>query len=83
VHALGCLVAFWMRNVSHVGEHLVDDELVVYREANVQAMNGLSRFARALAGNHEVVGFDVSECSFYVPHTVFPFKTGIDHRACV
>jgi len=83
VHALGCFVAFRMRNVSHVGKHLVNDELVVNREANAQAMNGLSRFARALAWNHEVVGFDVSERSFYVPHTVFPFKAGIDHGACV
>jgi len=46
-------------------------------------MNGLSRFARALAGNHEVVGFDVGESSFNVPHAVFSFKAGIDHGACV
>ena len=83
MHALGRLVAFWVRNVSHVREHLVNDELVVNREANAQAMNGLSRFAGPLAGNHEVVGFDVSERSFYVPHTVFPFKAGIDHGACM
>ena len=74
VHTLGGLVAFWVRNVDHVCEHLVYGELVVNREANVQAVNGLSRFTGALAGNDKVVGFDVGECSFNVPQAVFPFK---------
>ena len=81
VHTLGGFVAFRVRNVSHVGVHRVNDELVVNREANVQAMNGLSRFARALAWNHEVVGFDVGEGGFNVPHAILPFKAGIDHGA--
>jgi hypothetical protein len=39
----------------------VDDELIVHGQANVQTMNGLTGLARALAGNHEAVGFDVGE----------------------
>jgi hypothetical protein len=52
----------------------VDDELIVYCEANVQTMNGLPCLARALTGNDEAVGFDVGECGFNVPHAVFPLE---------
>jgi len=61
-------------NVRHVGEHIVDDELIVHGEANVQTMNGLPCFARALTGNDEAVGFDVGEGGFNVPHAVFPLE---------
>jgi len=74
VHALGGLVAFWVGNVGHVGDHIVDDELIVYCEANVQTMNGLPCLARALTWNDEAVGFDVGECGFNVPHAVFPLE---------
>jgi len=60
--------------VRHVREHIVDDELIVYSESNVQTVNGLACFARALAGNDEAVGFDVGECGFNVPHAVFPLE---------
>ena len=73
MHALGCLVTFWVWNVSHVSDHIVNDELIVHGEANVQTMNGLAGFARALAGNDEVVGFDVGEGGFNVPHAIFSF----------
>ncbi len=79
MHALGGLVAFWVGNVRHVGDHIVDDELIVHREANVQAVNRLASLTRALAWNDEAVGFDVGECGFNVPHAVFAFKAGI-HR---
>ena len=62
----------------HVGEHFVDDELIVHCEANVQAVNRLSGLARALAWDDEAVGFDVGECGFDVPHAVFAFKARID-----
>jgi hypothetical protein len=68
------LVAFWVGNVRHVGEHIVNDKLIVHGEANVQAVNGLTSLARALARNNEAVGFDVGECGFNVPHAVFPLE---------
>ena len=74
MHALGGLVTFWVGNVRHVGVHIVDDELIVHREANVQAVNRLSGLARALAWDDEAVGFDVGECGFNVPHAVFPLE---------
>ena len=74
VHALRCLVAFWVGYVGHVGEHIVNDELVVNCQANAQAMNGLSRFTGALAGNDKTVGFNVNQRCFNVPHAIFPFK---------
>jgi len=52
----------------------VDDEMIVHGESNVQAVNGLACFARALTGNDEAVGFDVGECGFNVPHAVFPLE---------
>ena len=78
MHALGGLVAFWVGNMRHVGEHIVDDELIVHGEPNVQAVNRLACLARALTGNDEAVGFDVGECGFNVPHAVFPLKARID-----
>ena len=78
MHALRGLVTFWVGNVRHVGDHIVDDEMIVYREANVQAVNRLAGFSRALAWDDEAVGFDVGECGFDVPHAVFALKAGID-----
>jgi len=60
--------------MGHVGEHLVNDELIVYGEANVQAVNRLSGQTRALARDDKTVGFDIGECGFNVPHAVFPLE---------
>ena len=78
MHALGGLIAFWVGNMRHVSEHIVDDELIVHGEANVQAVNRLTCFARALTGNDEALGFHVGECGFNVPHAVFSLEAGID-----
>ena len=74
VHPLGCFVAFRVWFVSHVGEHIVNDELVVDRQANAQVMNGLTRFTGVLAWNDKTVGLDVGERGFNVPHAVFPLE---------
>ena len=55
----GGSVTVWMRVVCQVGDHIVNFEVVVYGKANVQTVNGLAGFQRALAWNDEVVGFDV------------------------
>ncbi len=67
VHVQRGTVTFWVGNVSHVGDHIVNFEVVVYREANVQAVNGLTRFQGALARDDEVVGFDICQSGFNVP----------------
>jgi hypothetical protein len=58
----------------HVSDDIVNDELIVHSEANAQAVNGLTGFPRALAGNDKVVGFDIGEGRFNVPHAVFPLE---------
>jgi len=61
-----------------VGDHIVDDELIVHRKANVHAVYRLAGLTRALAWDDEAVGFDVGECGFDVPHAVFALKARID-----
>ena len=64
--------------MGHVGDHIVNDELIVHGEANVQTVNRLAGLSRALAGNDKAVGFDVGECGFNVPHAIFALEAGID-----
>jgi hypothetical protein len=61
-----------------VGDYIMDDELIVHREANVHTVYRLACLTRALAWDDEAVSFDVGECGFDVPHAVFAFKARID-----
>jgi hypothetical protein len=63
-----------MGNVCHVGDHFVNFELVVHCQADVQTMDRLSCFQGALAGDDEVVGFDVGQGGFDVPQAIFSLK---------
>ena len=67
-------IAFGMRCVSHISHHIVNFELIVYREADIQTMNRLTCRLGALARNDEGVGFDIRESGFNVPQAIFPFK---------
>ena len=74
MHTRWGLIAFGMRCVSHVSHHIVNFELIVYREADIQTMNRLTCRLWALARNDEGVGFDIRESGFNVPQAIFPFK---------
>lgn len=63
-----------MRNVFHVGVDIQNFEMVVHRQADVQAMNGIAGRQWTLAGNDEVIGFDVGQSGFNVPQAVFTLK---------
>ena len=79
VHVERCPRTLWVGGVCHVGDHVQNFEIVVHREANVQAMKGLTGFQGALARDDEVVGFDVGQCRFNVPEAIFALKSRIDH----
>ncbi len=74
VHVERGTLTFWVGDVGHVGDQVMDFEIIVHRESNVQAMNGLTCFQGALARNNEVVGFDVCQSGFNVPQAIPAFK---------
>ena len=74
MHTAGCLIAFRVRNVGHVGGHIVNLELVVDLQANAQAVDRMAGLLGALAWNDEGVSFHICERSFDVPKTIFSFK---------
>ena len=63
-----------MGDVFHVGDHVQDFEIIVHGEANVQTMDRLSCFQGALAGDDEVIGFDIGQGGFDVPMAIFSLK---------
>ena len=79
MHADWGLIAFWVWDVGHVGGHFENLELIVYREANFQTVDGIAGFFRSLTWDDEGVGFDIGERGFDVPKAIFSFKTRINH----
>jgi hypothetical protein len=79
MHACWRLITFWMGRVGHVGDDIVNLQLIVYCQSDVQAVDGFACSFRALAGNNERVGFNVRQRGFDVPKAVFSLKAGIDH----
>lgn len=67
VHVERCPRTLWVGDVGHVGDHVQNFEIIVHREANVQAMKGLTGFQGVLARDDEVIGFDIRQCRFNVP----------------
>ena len=83
MHAGWRLVTFGVGRVGHVGDDIVNLQLIVHREANVQTVNGFASSFRPLTGNNERVGFNVCQRGFDVPKAVFSLKAGIDHGSRV
>ena len=83
MNALLRLTAFGVWDVDHVGDHIVNFEVIVDGESNVHFVNRVTRFARPLAGNDERIGFDVGQVGFDVPQAIPPLESRIDHGAGV
>jgi hypothetical protein len=72
-------MAFKVRNMCHVGDHIQNFQLVIDGESNAQSVDGGTRLLGALTGNDEGITFDIREGGFNVPQAVFSLKARIDH----
>lgn len=71
MHIHGALAALRMWNVVQRGGHVVNEHVVVNRQANAQAVDGLVCREGRLVGHLKGIGLDVGQRRFNVPKSIF------------
>ena len=79
VHAMRCARALGVGDVIHRGGDVLDDHLVVERDANFQAVDRRLGGKRLLVGDLKIVGFHIGQFGFDVPQTVFTVKALVNN----
>ena len=79
VHVVWRAGAFGVGDVVHGGGDVLDDHLVVERDADFQVVDGLIAREKPFVGHLEAKGLDVRQLGFDVPQTVFAVKALVHH----
>ena len=79
VHAMWGAGALGVRDAVHRGGDVLDDHLVVERDADFQAVDRLVGRKRPFVGNFKTKGFDIGQLGFNVPQAVFAVIALVHH----
>ena len=79
VHAVWGADAFRVRDVVHRGGNVLNDHLVVERDADFQAVDRLITWKKPFVGHLKTESFDVGQFGFDVPQSVFAVIALVHH----